>query len=284
MENGDTYALLFVAPSPQPNPPSHVIGTRCPGPSCTSPSPPLTFKACDRHTLFLSPLFESPFPPHFCVSGVKELFEKPSVLSKKRNRYELFRRIDMDYYGYRDEEDGILAPLEEKAEAQALQEAEEEWETVRRAKEEAKRRVASGEEASVRNKAEGEEEGGPAAGGEEEAARGGEAGAAQGMGGKGRRGWGWGRGLGSGSLWPTCLCRMLRRLSVWFWRRKGGAAEQVRQRGPGQGRGRGQEAAQHPELNTYSAVPYCTLSSKNRRRSCSTSRGEGKQCSTVHYC
>lgn len=122
---------------------------------------------------------------------MKELFEKPSIQSKKRNRYELFRRIDMDYYGYRDEEDGILVPLETKAEAEALVEAEEEWERVRAAKEEAKRRVASGEEASVRSTAEGGEEGAGAPG---EGTEGGEVRAAGG----GREKGSGGRGAGVG--------------------------------------------------------------------------------------
>lgn len=35
--------------------------------------------------------------------------------------------IDADYYGYRDDDDGILIPLEQKAEKQAIQEAIGEW-------------------------------------------------------------------------------------------------------------------------------------------------------------
>lgn len=35
--------------------------------------------------------------------------------------------IDADYYGYRDDDDGILLPLEQKAEQEARQKAVEEW-------------------------------------------------------------------------------------------------------------------------------------------------------------
>ncbi|KAF9610633.1 hypothetical protein IFM89_023708 [Coptis chinensis] len=40
--------------------------------------------------------------------GVRELFEKPPTLRKRRSRYDIFKRIDASYYGYRDDEDGIL--------------------------------------------------------------------------------------------------------------------------------------------------------------------------------
>lgn len=39
----------------------------------------------------------------------------------------MFKYIDADYYGYRDEDDGILLPLEAEAEALAVEQAEREW-------------------------------------------------------------------------------------------------------------------------------------------------------------
>lgn len=35
--------------------------------------------------------------------------------------------IDADYYGYRDDDDGILLPLEQKAEQEAREKAVQEW-------------------------------------------------------------------------------------------------------------------------------------------------------------
>ncbi|CAI5461160.1 unnamed protein product [Closterium sp. Yama58-4] len=84
------------------------------------------------------------------LPGVRELFEKPTAPTKKRNRYELYKRIDMDYYGYRDEEDGILVRLEAEAERVIVAKAVREWEALEAVKAEARRAVKSGEEASIR--------------------------------------------------------------------------------------------------------------------------------------
>uniref|UniRef100_A0A5B7AYM5 Pre-mRNA-splicing factor ISY1 n=1 Tax=Davidia involucrata TaxID=16924 RepID=A0A5B7AYM5_DAVIN len=46
------------------------------------------------------------------LPGVRELFEKPPELRKRRTRYDIYKRIDASYYGYRDDEDGILEKLE----------------------------------------------------------------------------------------------------------------------------------------------------------------------------
>ncbi|MBA0551957.1 hypothetical protein Golob_022802, partial [Gossypium lobatum] len=51
------------------------------------------------------------------LPGVRELFEKPPELRKRRTRYDIYKRIDASYYGYRDEEDGVLARVEGPAEA-----------------------------------------------------------------------------------------------------------------------------------------------------------------------
>jgi pre-mRNA-splicing factor ISY1 len=37
------------------------------------------------------------------------------------------RDVDADYYGYRDDDDGLLEPLEEEAELKSIQALEEEW-------------------------------------------------------------------------------------------------------------------------------------------------------------
>ena len=38
--------------------------------------------------------------------------------------------IDADYYGYRDEDDGVIVPLEEEAEKKAIQEKLEDWKSI----------------------------------------------------------------------------------------------------------------------------------------------------------
>lgn len=55
----------------------------------------------------------------FCLNrfaGVRELFEQEPMPVPKKSRAELMKDIDADYYGYRDDDDGILIPLEQEAE------------------------------------------------------------------------------------------------------------------------------------------------------------------------
>lgn len=61
------------------------------------------------------------------LPGVRELFEQEPPPPPRKSRAELMKDIDADYYGYRDDDDGILIPLEQKAEKQALFEAISEW-------------------------------------------------------------------------------------------------------------------------------------------------------------
>ncbi|KAG2246690.1 hypothetical protein Bca52824_086318 [Brassica carinata] len=64
------------------------------------------------------------------LPGVRELFEKPPELRKRRTRYDIYKRIDASYYGYRDEEDGVLEGLERSAEG-AMRRRKEEKEKER---------------------------------------------------------------------------------------------------------------------------------------------------------
>lgn len=52
------------------------------------------------------------------LPGVKELFEQDIVPTRK-NRAELMREIDADYYGYLDDDDNLLIDQEEKCEKEA---------------------------------------------------------------------------------------------------------------------------------------------------------------------
>ncbi|XP_074599794.1 pre-mRNA-splicing factor ISY1 homolog [Brevipalpus obovatus] len=57
------------------------------------------------------------------LPGVRELFstEPPPHIAK--TRAELIKNIDADYYGYRDEDDGVIVPLEEEATKEILNKA-----------------------------------------------------------------------------------------------------------------------------------------------------------------
>ncbi|KAA8531705.1 hypothetical protein F0562_006578 [Nyssa sinensis] len=83
------------------------------------------------------------------LPGVRELFEKPPELRKRRTRYDIYKRIDASYYGYRDDEDGILEKLEGPAEEKMRAAAVAEWMVMEEIKREAKRAVKSGEVAMV---------------------------------------------------------------------------------------------------------------------------------------
>lgn len=61
------------------------------------------------------------------LPGVRELFEQEPAPPPRKTRAELMKDIDADYYGYRDDDDGILIPLEEKVEKIAIQQAVAEW-------------------------------------------------------------------------------------------------------------------------------------------------------------
>lgn len=51
------------------------------------------------------------------LPGVKELFTKPDKEAKRKTKAELLKFVDCDYFGYRDEDDGVILPLEADAEA-----------------------------------------------------------------------------------------------------------------------------------------------------------------------
>lgn len=61
------------------------------------------------------------------LPGVRELFEKTGPTETKRSRYDLYKLIDGDYYGYRDDDDGKLQSLESKAEEKAMAKCEQDW-------------------------------------------------------------------------------------------------------------------------------------------------------------
>jgi hypothetical protein len=48
-------------------------------------------------------------------------------ISSKKHRGEMMKNIDADYYGYMDDDDGLLVPTEEKCEREAIRKKLEQW-------------------------------------------------------------------------------------------------------------------------------------------------------------
>ncbi|XP_060075436.1 pre-mRNA-splicing factor ISY1 homolog [Ylistrum balloti] len=61
------------------------------------------------------------------LPGVKELFEQEPPPMLRKTRAEMMKDIDADYYGYRDEDDGIIVPIEVDIEKEAIATAVREW-------------------------------------------------------------------------------------------------------------------------------------------------------------
>jgi len=76
------------------------------------------------------------------LPGVRELFKKAPPERAKRTRFEIFKTIDADYYGYRDDDDGVLVKLEAEAEAGLLAKGTDEWESSKAARREANPQLA----------------------------------------------------------------------------------------------------------------------------------------------
>ncbi|CAD5232941.1 unnamed protein product [Bursaphelenchus xylophilus] len=65
------------------------------------------------------------------LPGVRELFQKEideDEVKKRATRKQLIKNVDAHYYGYMDEDDGWLIPLEKPEEEKSIQRLEEEWE------------------------------------------------------------------------------------------------------------------------------------------------------------
>lgn len=61
------------------------------------------------------------------LPGVRELFQQAPPPPPRKTRSELMKNIDADYYGYRDEDDGMLVPLELEYEKKARAMKVAEW-------------------------------------------------------------------------------------------------------------------------------------------------------------
>jgi len=68
------------------------------------------------------------------LPDVRKLFENEVKAPRKRTRHQINKNIDPDYYGFRDEDDGILVEEERKAEAAQIQNAVHEWQEIKKLK------------------------------------------------------------------------------------------------------------------------------------------------------
>jgi len=65
------------------------------------------------------------------LPGVRELFQRDAeteAAPTRKSRAELMRNIDPDYYGYMDDDDGVLVKEEREEEKRAIAKIQEEWE------------------------------------------------------------------------------------------------------------------------------------------------------------
>ena len=61
------------------------------------------------------------------LPGVRELFEKQLPRTVRRTRHAMNKTIDADYYGFRDEEDGVLLDMESEAEKVRVEQSVARW-------------------------------------------------------------------------------------------------------------------------------------------------------------
>lgn len=83
------------------------------------------------------------------LPGVRELFEKEPAPAPRKTRGELMKDVDAEYYGYRDEDDGVLLPLEAQYEKQAVLEAVHRWKTERESRVSGEKQQEEEEEESI---------------------------------------------------------------------------------------------------------------------------------------
>lgn len=61
------------------------------------------------------------------LPGVRELFQREEREPRKRSRQDMYKHIEPDYYGFRDDEDAEQLAAEQQAEQRLLSKALEDW-------------------------------------------------------------------------------------------------------------------------------------------------------------
>ena len=61
------------------------------------------------------------------LPGVRDLFHQRPAEGVKRTRYDMHSAVDADYYGLRDDDDGVLKKVEAEAEEEMRRERKREW-------------------------------------------------------------------------------------------------------------------------------------------------------------
>jgi pre-mRNA-splicing factor ISY1 len=77
------------------------------------------------------------------LPGVKELFARAAAKSTKRKRGDIYKYITPDYYGLRDEEDGVLLELEGQMAAEKQEELKVRREEYREMMQQRKKNIAN---------------------------------------------------------------------------------------------------------------------------------------------
>lgn len=65
------------------------------------------------------------------LPGVRELFDTEVAPSGKKTRAELMKDVDAQYYGFRDDDDGLIVPLEVNAERESISRAIDEYKQLK---------------------------------------------------------------------------------------------------------------------------------------------------------
>ena len=86
------------------------------------------------------------------LPGVRELFENEAPAPPKKTRAELMRDIDASYYGFRDDDDGKLIPLEVAAETAAIEASVRKWKEKKNKRELEAKGLDAGDENLTKSK------------------------------------------------------------------------------------------------------------------------------------
>jgi hypothetical protein len=77
-------------------------------------------------------------PTTYCTSvtgkflpSIKEIFDKPHVVNKRRSMYVIYKWIDPSYYGDNDEENDILEKFKQMQRRRCRSECHKKWQRIK---------------------------------------------------------------------------------------------------------------------------------------------------------